>query len=513
MMKKVIFTIVIAVLLVGCSNDKNDNIEDTLVVEEDIMEENNNNNNEDINVDKYVEATMWLLNPNAGPKYWEATYDEYSDFIDRALLEDKIQEYWDNDGVDVTEYNMYEPEYNMIYNYKYPKYVEDIDYGLAPENTSTYNNNDNTLSYDEYCEQLKNIENIYVTRFYKCQDRNYVYTNLADFSNDYEYEIEAMKESFFKPYWDLEADVENEDTIIIKDKTLYDRGTYIGNTIYTLKLDSEKRIISIEEFMSTDRPDKTYGYGNEKPESSDNRDSESNNINNNSEENIGKKSENSDVEASFDDVYFNVKGYYPDDEKITNRIVVSDTLYNKYNIKEHEENLINAVCKFVPHPVLNAEFEESDKLYFTVYNAFDKEVNNSNEKYYTNYIVNIDLNGNYDIQEVGDFDAEYISKNKKMPDDSSVGNRILVEDDDVASKYRINDRYNEIIDYVTKNYEEHLVLRFLMEKNDTAVFAVSNWVTDSLGEEVDHEDLVGITRDDVKIIYQYSEEYSKLFYE
>ena len=62
----------------------------------------------------YIQAVKWLLNPNAGPVYWQKTYDQYADYIDPSLLERKIQEYWANGGVDVSSLGMDEPDYHMI---------------------------------------------------------------------------------------------------------------------------------------------------------------------------------------------------------------------------------------------------------------------------------------------------------------------------------------------------------------------------------------------------------------
>lgn len=373
---KAAFLLCTAMLLIGCTskdttNNKasNTDILDINSETDDKMLDNKTYNTDtsdfeplkstetsvELNEEKYIEAIKWILNPNAGPNYWEETYYKYSDYIDRNLLDSKIQEYWDNGGIDTSGTGMSEPEYNMRYTYQYPKYVDDVDYGIFPENTSTYDGK-NTLSFDEYCKQIENIDYIYFTRFYKCQDRNYVYTDISNPLTDYQKEISGLMESFEIPYWDLEISSIKDGEIILQDNSVYDRYKYLGKTLYTLTLNKDGKISDIDTYYDA----------------------------------------NSELEIEFDWKYYQVFDEYPDDNKLTNRIIANDNLIEKYRLDELQDILVEEASQYWPHPILTASIDYGDYLMLTMENPYFEAVY-EDEPQYVEYVMLVHVDGRHQV--------------------------------------------------------------------------------------------------------------------
>lgn len=119
--------------------------------------------------EEYIDAVKWILNPNAGPVYWEQTYSEYEKYISRELLDRKIAEYKKQGKVDTSLYNMTEPEYNLKKVCKYPEY--DYEQGIY----KSYNSYEKemTLTYDEFMNtEYKDYRYL---EYWVAQDRNYGY--------------------------------------------------------------------------------------------------------------------------------------------------------------------------------------------------------------------------------------------------------------------------------------------------------------------------------------------------
>lgn len=145
MNKKIIFLlcVTLSISIFGCSKQNSsaedetaietvvgEDIETDIGHEEDVIDANDEGANDqvadnmviadsieyiqDVNsvIGRYSIAVEWLLNPNAGPVYWNETYDEYNKYISRNLLSDTIDKYWASGGIDVSDTGMNEVEYN-----------------------------------------------------------------------------------------------------------------------------------------------------------------------------------------------------------------------------------------------------------------------------------------------------------------------------------------------------------------------------------------------------------------
>ena len=519
-MKKNILKIIVSLMIVsaaiGCGRNPENNLTDN--VKEETIDTDINKYDVDVNkntidndtLNEYVKAFKWICNPNGGPNYWKETYSEYDKYISKQLLDTKIGEY-KNESVSGNEI-----EFNMLNKYRFPKYNEET---YSYESYNSFQK-EMTIGYEEF--KAQGFKDIYPLEVYVVNDKCYMrFSSSSMASLDVDL-FEEMEKSFKEPKWELKAEVikkdSGEEVIIIEDigqMTLFkdggsslevEKAVRMGNKIYICYLDSEKRINNIVEYKDeTNRPDKSYGYGYEGNDESntshteeDNKDNEEHNEEIKETEDIGKRSELSEVEGQYDDIFFSENGYYPDESKINTKVIVNDTLRSEYNITDLEENLISTAREVVAHPSLRAIFTEDNCLYFGVYNYFKNNKNSAEDINYSDYLLWVNKDGGFGIDKHKPAVIAYVLKNKSFPKEESNLYRI-VADDDVTERYKLKERYDDIVNYVDNNYEEGLVLHFLKEKGGTALFRLENPVKEGAGIETDYCELVIITPSSIDI--------------
>ena len=452
MKKRLVTMILIMLAITGCGKKEvnteynKDKFDYTDNVDAATDEISDNNALVNLTDDDYIKGFKWIMNPSAGKVYWERTYGEYSSIVSDDLL--KLREQEVDGKVIIDDDSEDEIEYTMKNVYKYPEYIKDEDGILTPETTNTYKDK-GTIGYSEYSTYLKTLGNdtqIVTPSYTICQDREYIVFDVRDFyfgDEAAEQFMEALKNTFYNPVWNLKVVDRDEETVVLKDIGKFWQGgiggwneTYIGETIYTLNLDENGKIRTIDVSSSLDRQDKTYGYGNNNrfnrepsadelangTDNSDNNTAGSNennsevadNKNQNENGNTGSNENNSEVvdnnsntdvtlptdtnePKSFDEMYKDKFGEYPDDSKITNRILVSDTLNKKYNIDALADKLLEEASKYCKHPMLEAlyEDEKANYVYFCMYNPFEKQVYGDYEV--STYGIVVNTNGEYKV--------------------------------------------------------------------------------------------------------------------
>lgn len=453
MKKRLVTMILIMLAITGCGKkevnteydkDKLDYIDN---VEEATDQISDNNAKVNLTDDDYIRGFKWIMNPSAGKVYWERTYGEYSSIVSNDLL--KLREQEVDGKVIVDDDSEDEIEYTMKNVYKYPEYILDEEADMfTPKTTNTYKEK-GTIEYKDYYNHLKSVEKdteIALPWYTICQDREYITFEVGNYfygDGAAEQFMETLKNTFYNPKWDLKVVDRDEETVVLKDIGKFWQGgiggwneTYIGETIYTLNLDENGKIRTIDVSSSLDRQDKTYGYGNsnrfnrepsadelENGNDSSESNTNSSNVNNNevtdnTNQNVnvntgsdGNNSEtvdnNSNTEVipptntnepkSFDEMYKDKFGEYPDDSKITNRILVSDTLNKKYNIDALADKLLEEASKYCDHPMLKASYEneEANYVYFCMYNPYEEQVYGNYEISSDGIVVN--TNGEYKV--------------------------------------------------------------------------------------------------------------------
>lgn len=284
----------------------------------------------------YIQAVKWLLNPNAGPVYWQKTYDQYADYIDLSLLERKIQEYRANGGVDVSSLGMDEPEYHMINTYRYPIFT--MDYGcMTPNNNIDYDLPDSqSQTYAEFLAQYEAQKDNPDSYFFQpsfniCQDRCYIYC--YDLNDNEQEVLSRLKEEFYKPLWSIEFDYAEGNHIYLRDIGLYDRDIYIGETIYTLTLNDHNKVVDINTF-SCRNAGIDYFKSDYIPDS---------------------WTSTLEYYKKEDEEYYEVFGSYPNDDDIPNRLIADDEIIQKYHLDKLKMALLEDAryYYYLNHPVLS----------------------------------------------------------------------------------------------------------------------------------------------------------------
>ena len=282
----------------------------------------------------YIQAVKWLLNPNAGPVYWQNTYDQYADYIDPSLLERKIQEYRANGGVDVSSLGMDEPEYHMINTYRYPIFT--MDYGcMTPNNNIDYDLPDSqSQTYAEFLAQYEAQKDTPNTFFYQpdfdiCQDRCYIYC--YDISDNEQEVLSRLKEEFYEPLWSIEFDYAEGNHIYLRDIGLFDRDVYIGETIYTLTLNDHNKVVDIDTFSC-------WNAGIDYFKSDYIPDTWISTL---------------EYYKKEDEEYYEVFGSYPNDDDIPNRLIADDEIIQKYHLDKLKMALLEDARYQLNHPVLS----------------------------------------------------------------------------------------------------------------------------------------------------------------
>ena len=290
----------------------------------------------DPNADRknYIQAVKWLLNPNAGPVYWQNTYDQYADYIDPSLLERKIQEYWANGGVDVSSLGMDEPEYHMINTYRYPIFT--MDYGcMTPNNNIDYDLPDSqSQTYAEFLAQYEAQKDTPNTYFFQpyfniCQDRYYIYC--YDISDNEQEALSKLETSFYDPPWSLWFDYAEGKHIYLRDIGLFDRDGYIGETIYTLTLNDHNKVVDIDSF-SCRNAGIDYLKSDYIPDT---------------------WISTLEYYKKEDEEYYQVFGSYPNDDDIPNRLIADDEIIQKYHLDKLKMALLEDARYYLNHPVLS----------------------------------------------------------------------------------------------------------------------------------------------------------------
>lgn len=282
----------------------------------------------------YIQAVKWLLNPNAGPVYWQNTYDQYADYIDPSLLERKIQEYWANGGVDVSSLGMDEPEYHMINTYRYPIFT--MDYGcMTPNNNIDYDLPDSqSQTYAEFLAQYEAQKDTPNTYFFQpyfniCQDRYYIYC--YDISDNEQEALSKLETSFYDPPWSLWFDYAEGKHIYLRDIGLFDRDGYIGETIYTLTLNDHNKVVDIDSF-SCRNAGIDYLKSDYIPDT---------------------WISTLEYYKKEDEEYYQVFGSYPNDDDIPNRLIADDEIIQKYHLDKLKMALLEDARYYLNHPVLS----------------------------------------------------------------------------------------------------------------------------------------------------------------
>lgn len=282
----------------------------------------------------YIQAVKWLLNPNAGPVYWQNTYDQYADYIDPSLLERKIQEYRANGGVDVSSLGMDEPEYHMINTCRYPIFT--LDYGcMTPNDKSSYELSDSeTQTYAEFLAQFEAQKGNPDSYFFQpsfniCQDRCYIYC--YDLNDNEQEVLSRLKEEFYKPLWSIEFDYAEGNHIYLRDIGLYDRDIYIGETIYTLTLNDHNKVVDIDTFSCRNAGIK-YFKNDYIPDT---------------------WTSTLEYYKKEDEEYYEVFGSYPNDDDIPNRLIADDEIIQKYHLDKLKMALLEDARYYLNHPVLS----------------------------------------------------------------------------------------------------------------------------------------------------------------
>ena len=282
----------------------------------------------------YIQAVKWLLNPNAGPVYWQNTYDQYADYIDPSLLERKIQEYRANGGVDVSSLGMDEPEYHMINTCRYPIFT--LDYGcMTPNDKSSYELSDSeTQTYAEFLAQYEAQKDNPDSYFFQpdfdiCHDRCYI--SCYDISDNEQEVLSRLKEEFFEPLWSIEFDYAEGNHIYLRDIGLYDRDIYIGETIYTLTLNDHNKVVDIDTF-SCRNAGIDYFKSDYIPDS---------------------WPSTLEYYKKEDEEYYQVFGSYPNDDDIPNRLIADDEIIQKYHLDKLKMALLEDARYYLNHPVLS----------------------------------------------------------------------------------------------------------------------------------------------------------------
>ena len=450
MKKRLVTMILIMLAITGCGKKEvnteynKDKFDYTDNIEEATDEISGNNKLVELTDDDYIKGFKWIMNPSAGKVYWERTYEEYSSIVSDDLL--KLREQEVDGKIIIDDDSADEIEYTMKNVYKYPEYIDVEDGILEPKTTNTYNEK-GTIEYREYQEYLKGLEeenHLELPLYTICQDREYITFKVNNFYSGEgaaEQWMEALKNTFYNPEWDLKVVDRDEETVVLKDIGKFWQGglggwneTYIGETIYTLNLDETGKIRTIDVSSSLDRQDKTYGYGNNKrfnrePDANelannnnksennttgsnennngvmDNTNQNENNADGSNENNSEVVDNNSNTEVipptnanepkSFDEMYKDKFGDYPDDSKITKRILVSDTLNKKYNIDALADKLLEEASKYCDHPTLEAMYDDGDYIYFCMYNTFEEQLYGECEVATSGLVVNTE--GKYKI--------------------------------------------------------------------------------------------------------------------
>lgn len=200
----------------------------------------------------YSIAVGWLLNPNAGPVYWNETYDEYNKYISRNLLSDTIDKYWASGGIDVSDAGMHEVEYNKRFVFKYPQYVYDDEYmGYIPD-IDISGKSDCSLTYDEFINQFHNFDNFEFGTFitYRItKDGDYIISDLghSGFAQNPDEIVEHMVNSIYLPDYSLfpgNSNDPNESRVIILEHYEDDQ----VQTIYECHLNENNQIDSIDVY-------------------------------------------------------------------------------------------------------------------------------------------------------------------------------------------------------------------------------------------------------------------------
>lgn len=282
----------------------------------------------------YIQAVKWLLNPNAGPVYWQKTYDQYADYIDPSLLERKIQEYRANGGVDVSSLGMDEPEYHMINTYRYPIFT--MDYGcMTPNNNIDYDLPDSqSQTYAEFLAQYEAQKDTPNTYFFQpyfniCQDRYYIYC--YDISDNEQEALSKLETSFYDPPWSLWFDYAEGKHIYLRDIGLFDRDGYIGETIYTLTLNDHNKVVDIDSF-SCRNAGIDYLKSDYIPDT---------------------WISTLEYYKKEDEEYYEVFGSYPNDDDIPNRLIADDEIIQKYHLDKLKMALLEDARYYLNHPVLS----------------------------------------------------------------------------------------------------------------------------------------------------------------
>lgn len=439
MKKRLVTMILIMLAITGCGKkevnteydkDKLDYIDN---VEDATDQISDNNAKVKLTDDDYIKGFKWIMNPSAGKVYWESTYGEYSSIVSDDLL--KLREQEVDGKVIIDDDSEDEIQYTMKNVYKYPEYIKNEDGILTPETTNTYEEK-GTIEYSEYNTYLKTLGSdtqIVIPSYTICQDREYIVFDVRDFYFGDEAAdkfMEALKNTFYNPEWNLKVVDRDEETVVLKDIGKFWQGgiggwneTYIGETIYTLNLDETGKIRTIDVSSSLDRQDKTYGYGNSNRfsrepsadelangnDSSDSNTIDSNestsevtdNTNQNGNGNNGLDGNNNETvdnnsntdnnivttdddpfksykeyvkNSTFDEEYKKEFGEYPDDSKITNRVLANTEISNKYHVDDMKDALLKEASKYCLHPILTAAYDNGNYVYFSMCNAFEEQV-------------------------------------------------------------------------------------------------------------------------------------------
>lgn len=301
----------------------------------------------------YIQAVKWLLNPNAGPVYWQNTYDQYADYIDPSLLERKIQEYRANGGVDVSSLGMDEPEYHMINTCRYPIFT--LDYGcMYPNESNTYDLPDSqTQTYADFFAQYEAQKDTPNTYFYQpdfnvCQNRYYIgcYASRCNEQDT----LSALKNTFYEPLWSIKFDYAEGNHIYLRDISLYENDIYIGETIYTLTLNEHNKVVDIDTFSC-------YNAGIKYLKSDYVPDGES-------------WYSTLRFRKKDDEEYYQVFGSYPNDDDIPNRLIADDDIIQKYHLDKLKMALLEDAKYQISHPVLSFYKDYGNFVQLNIYDPF-----------------------------------------------------------------------------------------------------------------------------------------------
>lgn len=225
----------------------NENINNE-IIDNEIVASNDDEKQIVLDNGQYIRAVRWLLNPLAGPNYWNKYYEDYSETISQELITQLINEYKsDSSKVQLDIQDVTEPEFYIKNILRLPAYVKNEDgetYSVV-ETSMDYNYNDYSLTYNELLDTMNNTDLYNIPIYVKSGELEYITIDYSDIPvSKLEWQSKILN-GFEFISWNLQVSIDKTSNNIV---VLKDIGIYNTTEIYYYcTLNSNGQIINIEQ--------------------------------------------------------------------------------------------------------------------------------------------------------------------------------------------------------------------------------------------------------------------------